>query len=252
MNMNDQIPDIYFDGNYRNPCIASPNSEYAIFFAQTRETLNGDTELCKRFVENAVSNFRHSRVYKHYKSYLYDLGMDRCQILGNINTDMATIEMHHNGLTIFDVALIITWHLVTVQGSVTEFDVIHHLRRVHTMNMVPLVMLCKTMHQLEHNNDEFYIPVQMTFGDWEEFLKEYHFGVTYGISKKLEFWINKSLREQVDKGSLNESTIMLRKQIKEWSEYNECGYNNSDRNPYNPFARSFSNYLATNIQYPTA
>ena len=235
--MNNQIPDIYYDGNSLNPCIMSPNAPYAIYFKQTKDTIMKDTELFKRFVDNAVSNFRHSRVYKNYKHYLYELGMDRCQILGNINSDMATIEMHHNGLTIFDIAVIITTHLLNTVGEVTEFDVFYHLRMLHITNKVPLVMLCKSMHQLEHNDDNFYVPVQMTYGDWVSFLEEYKYGLTYGIARKLDRWIYKSLQEQIDKGRLNESSIMLRQKIKEWSEFNEYNFNNgrsgSEFNPYN-------------------
>lgn len=245
-NMNNQIPDIYYDGNNLNPCIMSPNAPYAIYFKQTRETLR-DTDLFKRFIDNAVSNFRHSRVYTNYKSYLYQLGMNRCQMFGNITSEMATIEMHHNGLTIFDIAVIIATHLLNTMGEVTEFDIFYHLRLLHTSNEVPLVMLCKTAHQLEHNDEDFYVPVQMTFGNWIKFLNDYKYGLTYGIARKLDRWIKKSLQEQVDKGRLNESSIMLREKIKEWSEFNECNFNNgrsgSTYNPYNNYLfnkRSFS------------
>ena len=237
-NMNNQIPDIYYDQNSLNPCIASPNAPYAIYFKQTKNTLR-DTDLFKRFVDNVVSLFRRSRVYTNYKSYLYQLGMNRCQVFGNITSDMATIEMHHNGLTIFDIAVIITNHLLNTVGEVTEFDACFHLRLLHISNEVPLVMVCKTAHQLEHNDEDFYLPVQMTFGNWQKLLTDYKYGLTYGIGRKLLKWINKSLQEQVDKGRLNESSIMLREKIKEWSEFNEYNFNNRTGgavyNPYNNF-----------------
>ena len=239
-----QIPDIYYDGSHKfNPCIFSPNAPYAIFFEQTKDVLFSDTDLYKRFIENCIKNFRNMKVYTHYKGYLYDLGLDRCQILGNITNKMASIEMHHNGITIFDIAVCICNHLLNTIDRVTTFDVISHLRRVHTMNMVPLVMLCKTMHQLEHNDDEFYVPVQMTFGDWSRFLEEYKYGITYGISKKIKFWIEKSLQEQIDNCVLNAKCISLNEQIRSWAEYNECAFNNNSDN--NTFYRANynNNYL---------
>ena len=237
-----EIPDIYFDGNGLNPCIVSPNAPYALFFEQTKDTLNVDADLFKRFAENCVAQFRHSKVYTNYKAYLFALGLDRCQILGNITNDMAKIEMHHNGITIFDITVIIITHLLNTQNQCTTFDVFHHLRKVHTENMVPLVMLCRSMHQLEHNEEDFYIPVQMTFGNWPKLIEEYHYGITYGIAKKLNYWIKKSLREQVVEGTLNQRLTTLNKSIREWSEYNECGFNNNRyNNVINPFNFSFGN-----------
>ena len=49
--MND-IPDIYYDGNAYNPCLVSPNAPYALFFAQTKDTLNTDAEMFKKFADN--------------------------------------------------------------------------------------------------------------------------------------------------------------------------------------------------------
>ena len=228
------IPDIYYDNNNFNPCISSPNAPYAIFFYQTRETLFGDADIFKRFVENAISQFRTSNFYKQYKGYLYNLGYNRCQILGNIDTEMVGtkgIEMHHNGITIFDISVMITNHLLNKYGKVSTYDITHELKKVHRENKVPLVMLCKTMHQMYHNEEEFYVPASMTFGNWFDLITEYYDGLTFGIAKKLYYWIKLSLEHSND-DKLNSQLIELRNHILEWSEYNECGSNN---NRYNCF-----------------
>lgn len=224
------FPDIYYDGSFKNnPCIFSPNATFAIFFAQTMDSLNGDVDRFKRFVENAISRFRHSRRYKNYKEYLYNLGFDYCQILSNINSDMADIEMHHNGITIFDIGVMITRHLLAVKGQVTTFDVVMHLKYIHAMNYVPLVMLCKTMHQMVHNEDEFFIPASMTFGFWPQLLNEYSYGITFGIAKKLYYWIKISL-EHTNDPNLNKNLIKIRDKVQKWSEYNEYVLNTNDYN----------------------
>ena len=147
------FPDIYYDNNLYNPMIYSPSAPYAIFFYQTRETLFSDADTFKRFLDNAITRFRHSETYKHYKGYLIDIGLDRCQMMSNISASMSEtgniIEMHHNGLTIFDVALLLTNHILTTKGKISTFDLVYELKKVHTNNMVPLVMLCKTAHQME-------------------------------------------------------------------------------------------------------
>ena len=227
-----EIPDIYYDGNTYNPCIMSPNAPYAIYFAQTRETLFQNADQFKKFVDNCKAQFRHMKVYSRYKAYLYELGLDRCQMLGNITNNMATIEMHHNGIALKDIIIMITTHILNTDGQVTSYDILHQLRYIHTNNLVPIVMLCKTMHQLEENDDNFYCPVQMTFGNWPELLERYKYGVTYGIAKKLRYWINKSLREQkdIEESNLNTRLLQISNKLKEWSEFNECGFNNNKNN----------------------
>ena len=42
---NYKLTDIYYDGNTYNPCIFSPNAPYAIFFEQTQDSLNTNTDL---------------------------------------------------------------------------------------------------------------------------------------------------------------------------------------------------------------
>jgi len=220
------FPDIYFDNNYYNPMISSPNAPYAIMFYQTRETLNADADVFKRFLDNAISRFRHSRTYTGYKSYLIELGLDRCQMLSNITNDMATVEMHHNGLTIFDIALIITNHIITTKGKISTFDLVLELKKVHKNNMVPLVMLCKTSHQMVHHNEEFFVPASMCFGFWMNLLEEYKYGITYGIAKKLYYFIKTSIEHNNDP-TLNEKLLALNEHIRVWSDYNECAYNNN-------------------------
>ena len=62
------FPDIYMDGmKDNNPYIFSPNACYAIFFYQTRETLFGDADIFKKFVENCIRRFRRSRFYTQSK-----------------------------------------------------------------------------------------------------------------------------------------------------------------------------------------
>ncbi len=223
---NTPFPDIYFDfDNNQNPTLSSPNSEYSISLKQTKESLI-DIDLYKRFIENAVSQFRHSRRYKQYKSYLIDLGLNKCQYFPNITTDILGangIEMHHNFLTIFDIALMICEHILNTYGTITTFQLIHLLKEEHKENRVPIVMLSKTVHQMFHNNDEFIIPAKQCFGFWIELLYKYNKGITIDIANKVMNFLQKSL--EVEKlGTNNEyvnSLLRLRDDIYNWSVYNQ-------------------------------
>lgn len=217
------VPDIFVYNDY-NPTLHSPNSPYDVSFAQTRDTLL-DVEIYKRFLDNAITRFRASKTYKHYKAHLMNLGLNKCQIMSNISSDedaeMATIEMHHNILTIFDVALILTEHYLNKYGCITTFDLVELLRLEHINFRVCTVMLTKTAHQLVHTDPNFVIPPGMCFGDWPKFLELYHDGITRDICFKIIYYIKNIIDtgKAVDKDI--EQLLIIKDYVEQWSEYNE-------------------------------
>lgn len=225
-NSYNEFPDIYTDGNRQNPFIKSPNAPYGIYFYATKETLGSDSNMFSSFINSCKANFRHSSTYTNYKSYLYEIGLDRCQMMPNIKAEdgSAKIEMHHNGIDLKDIIIIITNNFLNTCGCCTTFDVITELKRVHKANQVPLVMLSKTAHQLADNDDTFVVPAQMCFGLWQLFLKEHSRGITAGIAKKIYFFIKKSIELEDDRSSsLNQQLLGLREEMKGWVQYNEYG-----------------------------
>lgn len=227
------FPDIYYDNNIYNPMISSPNAPHALCFAQTRESLMGDTEIFKKFLDNAIMRFRRSVTYTGYKSHLMEHGLDRCQMMSNIiHEEMATVQMHHNGLTIFDIAIILTNHILAISGSITTYDLVLELKKVHKQNKVPLVMLSTTAHQMVHHNDEFFVPASMCFGFWTELLEDYKYGITFGIAKKLYYFIKTSMERSNDPG-LNDELLKINDSIRGWSEYNYTAVNNNKFNRVN-------------------
>lgn len=149
----------------KNPIVRSPYAITDLMFYQTRETLQ-DIDIFRNFLKNAERRFRASKEYKAYKSYLIEyLGIDRCQIFGNITMEDADIELHHNVLGLFDIALLITLHTVNTIGIITTFDLIQLLIQEHYNNRVGVTFLSKTAHQQYTNDPNAYIPPEMTFGD---------------------------------------------------------------------------------------
>lgn len=217
--------EVVYDMNY-NPSVHSPNCSFDLQFYATEESFV-DIEFYKRFLDNAISRFRTSRTYKNYKGYLMNLGMNRCQILGNIDENMADIEMHHNFLTIFDIALMITEHTIKTKGYITTFDLVNLLKEEHKNNRIPLVMLTKTVHQLYHQNEDFVIPAQYCFGFWQELLIKYNKGITRDIAYKCLNFIQKSMEiQQIGSNTLLAGNILqLRDDIIDWSGLNEYSTN---------------------------
>lgn len=211
------VPGIETYQENMNPVVNSPNSTFSISFYQTRESLM-DIDTYRSFLKNCESRFRHSTTYSNYKGFLIRLGLDRCQVHGFINTSMegVDIEMHHAILTLFDICLMITEHLLNTVGYVTTFDVVQLLKEEHKANNIALVMLSKTPHQMYHaNSSQFYIHPKMCFGNWPRLIEKYKDGLTQDVAFKLLYYLKRAIDED---GTQDDGLLDLRDKIKEWSE----------------------------------
>lgn len=213
INTNIPIATIYFNG-----------AQYPLQFYQTKETL-ADMDRYKTFIDNCTRRFRKSRTYKSYKAYLMSMGLDRCQINGNIQDGMADIEMHHNFLTIFDITILISQHVLNTIGRCTTFDIISLLAQEHKENHIPIVMLSETAHQLYHNDPNFYIGQDQCFGDWVSLLVRYRYGITIDIAQKVIKYIQVS---QQHNELNNLQYYQIQDHVLSWGNWNEYNYYNSN------------------------
>lgn len=212
-----EYPDIItFDE--KNPTVRSPQAIVDLPFYQTRETLK-DVDIFRNFIRNAEARFRASKEYKAYKSYLIEcLGINRCQVFGNITTDDADIELHHNIIGLFQICILITLHVINTVGVISTFDLVQILIQEHWSNRVGITFLSKTAHQIYTNDPDGYIPPEMTFGAWWELLNRYRYGITYDIANKIINYINK-YRSRMPL-SIN---IPIQDEILSYAYYNEYG-----------------------------
>lgn len=216
--MSEMIPGIvgYMDND--NPTISSPFSPFVIQFYQTPDSLN-NIEDYRTFLKNVESAFRTSREYKAIKARLIESGMTNCQVHGNLNSEMVDIEMHHNMLTLFDLAMIITEHLIRTTGKASTFDVVRLLIDAHNNNEVLLIMLSKTPHQIYHNNPEFFLPFEMCIGEPWKFLEKYKYGITQDIAYKILRYLR---QEEKNNGKVNDQGLLnIRNSILSWSGLDE-------------------------------
>lgn len=215
-----------------NPMLSSPNAEYDLPFYQTKETLV-DPEIYKSFLNNAISRFRRSRDYKNYKSYLFGLGLDHSAELGNISSEMIddALEMHHNFITIFDIAMMICEHILNTIGAICTFDLISLLKLEHEQNNIPIVMLDITSHEIYHDDPNYRVPINRVWGSWWILFDKYRYGVTLDIAYKVIRYVNynANILQQNYNDPYIQSIFKLRDNLKDWSAYNEYGtqYNNA-------------------------
>lgn len=224
MNNNEDYSVIQYDGydiitrNELNPTISCPNAQLDLPFYQTRSTLI-DPEKYKSFLKNAERRFRASKEYKLYKSLLMSMGMDHCQIMGNIEaSDNVDIELHHNIINLFDIFILISEHVLNTVGYISTFDLIQLVIHEHFNHNVPCTFLSCTAHEMFTNDPDAYIPPNQTWGKWWVLIDKYKFGITFDIANKLIRYIGKYQNNLP--GSIN---IMQQEQILNFAYYNQYG-----------------------------
>ena len=215
-----QFPEVIQYQN-TNPTVCSQESEYDLFFYMTKDTLI-DTELFRSFITNAITRFRRSKYYKDYKSYLMSIGLNRSQTLGNITDDMADLELHNNFLTIYDIAIMITEHVINTVGMISTFDLIQILILAHQNNWIPIVFLDETSHEMFHSDIEAFLPPSMCFGQWWVLLYEFRFGITLDVARKVMLYINRYYKED------DVMMVQLREDILVFAENNEYATDSYD------------------------
>lgn len=201
-----------------NPTLNVPGAETDLPFYQTRQTLL-DPERYKSFIKNAERRFRASREYKHYKGLLMSMGMDHCQIMGNIEqSDGVEIELHHNVLNLFDIFIMICEHILNTVGYISTFDLICLVIQEHYQNNVGCTFLSVTAHEIYTADHDAYIPPNMTWGRWWNLLSKYKYGVTYDIAQKVTRYINKYAQQ------LPTSVVIeIQEQVLNFAYYNTYG-----------------------------
>lgn len=209
-----------------NPMITSPNCPFGILFYQTPDSMT-DVETYKKFVSNVKRRVRTSRLYSMYKDYLMNtIGLNRDATMPNITADIATIEMHHNFITLEDICILVTEHTLKTTGYVSTFDIVQLVKEEHRNNNIPIVMLSKTSHQVIENDDEVVLPAQMCFGNWAELLAKYNRGITKNICQKVIRFISASVKlETSAETKMVYDLLAYGEYVEGWSRYNEYGDN---------------------------
>ncbi len=214
-------PDIILLNNNGNPTVTSVNTDESIAFALNKEG-SYDLEEYRKFLDSGINLFRHSPTYKHYKAYLYSLGMNCCQFHPRIQSteddEIDLLEMHHCMINIYDIAILITEHTLNTNGYITEFDLAELLKFEHINNRIPIVFLCKTCHQLYHHK-YLYVHPNMCFGKWWELIERYNKGLNRDITFKLMMYLKKAIGDKYEiEKEKNLKLLELRDSLYDWSK----------------------------------
>lgn len=173
-----------------------------------------DTKKYVKFIKKVELLVRTHPDYRKYIAHLKEHGLNHCMILGDLEDEHCSIEMHHGPiLNLFDYCSVITAYLIKTKGTCTTFEVADIVMGEHRLHNVQIVMLSTTMHQMIEAQNIFIHPKQ-SFGRLENFIEKYKLGFNpnqiYTIQKYLE--LAETQNTNVD------DTLGLRETIKNWSE----------------------------------
>lgn len=164
--------------------------EYQLTISNEREK----TKIVKR-IERYI---RGSNEYKDYIAFLREnVGMDACAFFNNINKDTSRslrIEVHHTPYTLFDLTKIVVNKYIEEGLPLNELLIAEEVMKNHYSNMVGLIPLSKTLHQMVHgdNSEKIVIPAYMIFGNYKKFIEEYGQYMDDGDFKKVELLIQRT------------------------------------------------------------
>lgn len=154
--------------------------------------LHSDREKTK-FIKRTERVVRSSLEYKDYINYLKEnVGLNHCTFFKNISTDRSkrrgkiSIEMHHEPFTLFDYVQVILNKYIDEGKEVRDLMIADEVMELHYANKVGLVPLSKTAHQIVHNSSKLLVPLNMVYGNYNEFVSEYYDYIPTDVLEKLQ------------------------------------------------------------------
>lgn len=171
------------------------------------------------FIKGCEKFVRATTDYKNYVAELKLNGFTRCQVLGEIDSQMGvpghnvTVEMHHGPiLTLFDYCAAVMTHLLKKGTRVRTPLVASIVMDEHWAGHVQTVFLSKTAHQAV-DSGKLFINLKQAYGNLNEFLKKYSDGFTeHQINK-----INQYITLSEENGSTDNGLFELKDTIYDWS-----------------------------------
>jgi hypothetical protein len=137
-----------------------------------------DNSKLKKFIKNIERQIRSSNEYSAYIGFLTnEIGLNRCAILGNVEKDFATVEMHHYPFTLYDIVYLSISRHILLDKKFNSFIIIKDVLKDHYDNIIGITPLAKTVHELAHAG-EIFINLSQVYGDLNAFNEKYSLAMT--------------------------------------------------------------------------
>lgn len=128
----------------------------------------------KSFIKSCEKKIRNSDAYSNYIGNLRnEKGLHFCAIKGNITDEDASIEFHHYPFSLYDICYLELMRMGEQGEKITTFKLASNVIDLHANNLISLVPLCITEHQLVHDGVKF-VPLTSCIGKINEFIDKYY------------------------------------------------------------------------------
>jgi hypothetical protein len=151
----------------------------------------------RKFVERTKRIIRSSKEYKDYIKYLKEnMDMDKCaffQRVKHTSDNAIKIEIHHDPFTLDDIVRTVINKQLDEGRKLNDLDIANEVMELHYNDMVGLVPLSETIHELVHSDtSKIFVPLNMIYGNFKKFIEAYQDYMEDDILTRLEYKIERT------------------------------------------------------------
>jgi len=173
-----------------------------------------DEKKLKKYIKGIESVVRSSVEYRSYIKYLKEeQDLTACKFLTNVdgkNIKNVAIEFHHYPFNLYEIVnTVLKKQTDFYSHPTTTFSVANEVMRIHYENMVGLVPLTKTVHELAHNG-EIFINLNLVYGNVKKFIEDYFEYIDQELFNSLD-----TLKNLSDKNALQSNSYILKKKFQQ-------------------------------------
>ena len=204
-----ELPNIEYRGNISKDVIAQDDYFQEIHYFKTAEDFF-DEQSYSKFVKEVERLVRTNPDYKVFIDYIKRvLGIDFCQVFSHVYDKVdAQIEFHHGPIfSLYDICEVELQRFLQSDMRLNVYRVADSVLDLHFALKVNGVMLCRTVHEMAHNEDTF-INLSQSIGDINSYIQER--SRYFSPEVKYKLWNYCKLCESnpsFDKGALDLSVV---------------------------------------------
>ena len=148
----------------------------------------------EKFIKKTERIIRSSEEYKDYIKYLKDyMELDSCIFFNKVsssklkgNRGHVSVELHHDPITLFEIVDTVITRFEEEGIPLNDLMISDEVMRLHYENEVGLVPVSKTAHEMLHNSDKLFVPLNMIYGEYSKFVEDYEPYISEEIYDKIE------------------------------------------------------------------
>lgn len=164
------------DTNYSNGEFSILDINEVPYFDEEAYDLSNEKQF-KKYLDEIERCIRNSYEYRSMMSYLKNMmGMDECSVIDGAtsrNDSKVHIELHHSPFTLYDIVLSIVRRRMANNEDLSIWAVAYEAMYLHYAQLVGIIPLSKTAHELVHNG-YLFIPTDKAFGNYKPYVNLYH------------------------------------------------------------------------------